>query len=427
MSTLSVTGGLIIGRRIHPLCLLLLFLLSAIPAAQADVHDIEIGVVTYGPAAGMMSRFGHTAIVLIDSEGNKVFYELAAGYTADTDFQLPWYLTPGPLIYIAQQKGRNSAFHVAFAQKRSVDIRVLNLNAEQKQHFALLLADAIDENNALFEFGLYTNNCTTRVRNMLDTVLAGQLAPQFQNSPASMSYRQYTQTSFAYQPMLLLAADLFTGRPADDTDSAWDAAAFPIMLGRLLDQARITGENGLSQPLVKTHYPLFAEAVTEPVTIEPLTINHWFFACGLLLASGLLLHSRTHSKQNISMPLTIWLSINGALGFFIAYLWFIGGEPTTNWNENILLFNPLCIWLAFTRQPKWQSFLGAGLLLSILLAIALKGFSNSQDNWNWIILTVPVHAVTLYQLFIMENKSLIKCPYCRPKHPLIRLFNSITH
>lgn len=425
MRTFSITGGLQIGRRIYRLYLSLLFLLLTTSAmAQTDVNDIDIGVVTYGPAADMMSRFGHTAIVLIDAEGNKVFYELAAGYTTDTGSKLPWYLTPGPLIYIAQQKDRKSALHGAFEQKRSVDIRILNLSAKEKRHFAKLLAEAIDEKNALFEFGLYTNNCTTRVRNILDTVLGGELAPQFQNSPASMSYRQYTQTSFAYQPMLLLTADLFTGRPADDTGSAWDGAAFPVMLGRLLDQATVIGEDGISQPLVKAHYPLLSEAVAEPVFIEPLTINHWFFACGLLLASALLLHSHTNSKQNISLPMTIWLYINGSLGLFIAYLWFIGGEPTTNWNENILLFNPLCIWLALIRQPKWQQFLGTGLLLSILLAVALKGFAHSQDNWNWIIFTTPIHAVIIYQLFTIKSKALIKCPYCRPKHPLIQLFGS---
>lgn len=414
MRTLSITGGQILDRRIYRLWLSLLFLLFTIPAvAQTDVHNIDIGVVTYGPAAGMMSRFGHTAIVLIDADGNKVFYELAAGYSADTGFQLPWYLTPGPLIYIAQQKNRKSALHSAFEKRRSVDIRVLNLNTQQKQHFALLLADAIDEKKALFEFGLYTNNCTTRLRNMLDTVLDGQLAPQFQSSPARMSYRQYTQTSFTYQPVLLLAADLFTGRPADDVDSAWDGAAFPITLARLLDQAKVTGEDGTSQPLVKTHYPLFNDALVKPVSAEPLALGHWFLICGLLLASGLLLRSRIDNSQAINAPITAWLYINGSIGLFIAYLWFIGGEPVTGWNENILLFNPLCLSLVMTRSKRWQYLTGIGLLACLIVALVLKVFPGAQDNWNWIGLTLPIHGVVLYQWFVVGHIKAIKCPYCR--------------
>ena len=127
-------------------------ILSAMPQ-----DGVEIGIVTYGPGTAMASRFGHTAIVLLQSNGEKEFYELAAGLPQGG--VLPWYLAPGrPLEYVAQAVRRTDALTKYVVQDRSIDIRMLNLGPAAKTRFAQLLAQAIAEDQAKFTMGAVTSS-----------------------------------------------------------------------------------------------------------------------------------------------------------------------------------------------------------------------------------------------------------------------------
>lgn len=410
LSLTSLSIGLI-GQSIQYV-ILCLFCWALSPAVNAeDLADIniEIGIVTYGPGADMMSRFGHSAIALVHPNGDKEFYELAASHEGNRDSIIPWYLTPEPLIYIARQKSRVSALNNAFLSNRSVDIRLLDLTDSQKRHFAQLLADSISEDNALFEFGLYTRNCTTRTRDIIDTVLEGRLHNQFKHLPVGMSYRQHTQRSFEYNWPLRIAADLVTGRLADNTHNFWEESFLPSHFAKLLDQSLVINHEGNIKPLVKEHYLLF-EGSQEGLPMEvPFFIDPWFWMLGILLAFGIYLLVSNNRSITLKLMTYSWLVFTGSIGALLCYLWFIGNEPVASWNENILLFNPLALVIALTKQIKWKIYCTWLWLFMLILAIVLKWLPGSQSNMAWIGLTLPIHLVLIHQLLLNtlpENNTL---------------------
>ncbi len=408
------------GRLITYLLLILSLLIGLQTASGQPLADIDIGIVTYGPGDQMMTRFGHTSVVLVGTDGEKEFFDLAASRNDERHF-LPWYLTPHPLIYTTTTKNRTYALSQSFIDDRSVDIRLLDLSASQKRHFAQLLAHALDENNALFEFGLYTQNCTTRVREILDTVLSGQLQAQFSHRPEQMSYRDHTRRSFQYNWLLRITSDLVSGRLADSTKNYWDEAYLPARLAILLDQAQITDQFGRSKALVNNHYPLLAGQLNNPVADQPTFIGHWFWLCGLILAVFLYFGVTNQDIKVMQWSVFSYLVAIGLVGALLCYLWFVGGEAVTAWNENILLFSPFALMLAFPQASGIRRFLSLCMLLSILSALALKLLPGSQNNWDWIGLSLPVDSILLWHLCLADKpKPVIRMP----KHVFTRFSGS---
>lgn len=335
-----------------------------------------------------MSQYGHAAIVILDGSGRGELYELAAD-SPEHRYPLPWYLTPQRLIYVARQGRLSASLHDAFLASRDVQLRLLNLSPEQRTRLASLLAATLEPARAHFEFGVYTRNCSTRTRDLLDQVLDGELQRQLRSLPPAMSFREHSLRAFASRPWLALAMDLSLGRLADRTPTRWDEAAFPETLAQALDQIRLHSESG-DRPLVQSVSTLLsgsAEHRTPPQA-------PWH-APGLALGGvglSVLVALRARRRPTAASPAGVeraLLAGFGLVGLFLLYLWLVGGERVASWNENLLVYNPLLLMLACTRSPAWRRALARTVLASLALTLLLKCVAHAQANLGWILLAGP--------------------------------------
>jgi hypothetical protein len=136
------------------------------------------------------------------------------------------------------------------------------------------------------------------------------------------------------------------------------------------------------------------------------------------MALGFMAANRYSRKTANALMLAFW-SVAGLFGSVMALLWLFSAHRFAYANENLLLLSPVAVLLPvlfmLKRHPQWQHFYVLGVKAVALMAVtaaALKllGFS-AQNNMNWLVLTLPLHALVCRHALHEISQNLPKEPF----------------
>ena len=191
-----------------------------------------VTVYTMGPGAELFSRFGHAAICVTDEitpQGRCYNY-------GTTDFSTPLPLTWGFL------RGRAQFWVSVVPEPRMIDYyraedrtlyrQVLRLPPAEARRAVALLHQADVREQTFYRYHHFRDNCTTRIRDLVDLSTAGRLRALSAAHPPQPPFtlRQHVLTGFAGAPALQALSELVLGRPADAPPSAWASMFLPDVL-----------------------------------------------------------------------------------------------------------------------------------------------------------------------------------------------------
>lgn len=373
------------------LCLALLALLLCTTAHAAP----RIGLVTMEPGETYWERFGHNAILVAPDDGSEpTLYNY--GYF---DFDEPNFFlrfAAGDMRYrlVALPVSEDLAYYASVG--RGVDLLWLDIAPDAAAQLAAFLAWNTLPENAYYRYDYFADNCSTRVRNALDTALDGALRKQLSGRSHGLSYRSETLRLAAPAPWMALAIHLAAGPYADQNLSRWEESFIPM---RLRDNLREM-KTGKGTPLV------IAEQVLSPARLPAAPDApprwRWLFATlGIGLAIGMkALHTRM--PRTLAALVGAWWTLLGISGLGIAALWAFTTHHAGFGNENLLLFNPMSLGLLPLAVALWRGQRPSArmrhllALLAVLAALALflKFLPfRVQSNGDWIALVLPVQAM----------------------------------
>lgn len=385
--------------------LALLIALLAWPAwatAQAQRvagDELEISLVTYGPGEIYWERFGHNALVVRDRErATAISYNYGMFDFDEDDFFVNFLR--GHMTYQIAGFDFEREWPLYVDDGRSVQQQVLALDATQKQQLADFLADNAQPQNAAYRYDYFVSNCSTKVRDALDQVLGGAIRRQSEGRSRGYTFRMDALRLTAPDRWLMLLIDAGLGPYADQRLDYWRESFVPMTLADVVDATRLA--NG--QPLVASRRLLAPSRVAEPLPLPP-QLRTAFASIGLGIGVLLLfLHARRRHRAarmafaGIAGTLSLLFSIGGLV---LAGLWAFTEHQSAWRNENLLLFNPLCLlllptWLRALRadwQPSPRMQVVAWLvLLCAAVALFCKVLpSFVQANLHWILLVLPIH------------------------------------
>ena len=388
--------------RFAALCLL--WLLSALawgstpPVAAQESAAPRIGVVTMQPGEIFFERFGHDAIVVVDPQtGEATSYNFGyfdmeepgfAGRFAKGDMQ--YYLVALPLE-------QDLAYYREVG--RGVTVQWLDLPHDQARNLANALSERAKPENARYPYDYFTNNCSTQVRDSLDTAMGGALKSQLVGRSRGNTFRSEAVRLASPAPWMWLGFDLGLGPYADTPMSRWEEAYVPMRLADSLREAK----NSEGRPLVQSEQELVPHRIAPEPAEAPRRWMPWL-GTGLLLAIAVLLAARRHLRMVAGFALLLWL-LCGIAGLVMLYLWGFS-EHRAGWaNRNLLLLNPLCLLLLpgaisvlRRRTPAaWFSWLTLVVAGCALLAWFLHWLPLAlQYNQSWVALLLPVHLALAY-------------------------------
>ncbi len=343
----------------------LLCLLAVAPArAAAAAEDAQVWLVTYGPGEIYWQRFGHNAIWIrdpardLDDTFNFGFFDFA-----QPDFLLRFL--QGRMLYFSAAQPAREEFAAYIDENRSIRAQRLDLSPAQIGWLADYLLDEVRPENRDYLYDYYLNNCSTRVRDAIDQAIGGGLAAASKDLPASQTWRDHTRRLSSADFWLYLGLEIALGARVDRPISRWDEMFIPKVLADTL----AAGAAGAPAPLVLEDVVLFESTLPSP---PPRPQAWWprYLLVSLALAGLGWVASRWTGAAPFRALARAWLVTAGLGGLVLLFLWFGTDHEAAGLNLNVLVLNPLWLWLGLRpgRGPGALPLVAGFAALALLLA-----------------------------------------------------------
>ena len=269
----------------------------------------------------------------------------------------------------------------------------LNLPQNVKQSlFDLLNINYLPENR-YYLYNFFYDNCSTRLRNIIEKATAGQLITPNDNALGNLSFRNSLKPFLQDRQWLNFGMDLILGLPSDKIMSNREFTFLPDELYKsyenttwyntdedLIDKTEIIYQSSRQSDYVEY---IFSPTVILWVVFLLIGVVLWF----------------NHTTENAIMEL-ILLALSSLFGLIFLFLWFFTNHKSMAINLNIL-------WAIPTHLPvvilyKWLSdkfkvyyFLVTGLLMILVLI-----------GWKFIPQEFSVATIPIILMLIVSSFSI---------------------
>lgn len=334
-------------------------------SARANIpHEAEapfVDVLTFGIGDVIFERWGHTAICLRyhQPEHSSVCFNYGV-----TDFDdhagLVWRFVRGKQEFWSEPSRRETLISFYREEDRDIWIQTLLVDEAQARKIEARLWRDVDEDNRGYIYDHFTDNCTTRIRDVIDEATGGALRKNAE-LVYPLTLRQLGAPGLEATPFLLGATDFLLGRSMDAPITVWEAMFHPDVFRK-----QIEVELGAVARVEN------AQQVVPPPPSGPSGKVMWF---GIALVFAALL-ALGRWKARVARPALIASSIYLGLWGLIVYVAVIASTiPALRWNEVLCVLVPLDLmmpWLTRERRVRYAQLRVVGLLLvSALCAVGV--------------------------------------------------------
>ncbi|MEP7049871.1 MAG: DUF4105 domain-containing protein [Pseudomonadota bacterium] len=363
--------------------------------------SLTISLLTMGPGEHPFTKFGHSAIWVHDAAtGRDEIYNYGTfAFDSPTLFldsargTLPYWLSVQSLA------GTLRSYEKA---QRSLLASELELTPAQRAALHAALLENEKPEHRFYRYDFYRDNCATRVRDVIDRVLGGQIHARA-HAPAKLSFRGHTLRLVADDGWLYAALGLAIGRGTDSPITFWDEGFLPARLHDLLLNTNVT-RDGKQLPLVRSEHMLLPAAHFLARAWPPDWVGR-YFRSGLALAAlfaalGLGAHYGTRLRGVLSVAYMVLGLLLGVLGCALGYLTFMSSHFAAAANYNVLLAPPWLLVLvaigpSMARGRPWAWRVARWLMnltvCSTAVAVAAHAVQSfPQQNWSELAFAVPL-------------------------------------
>lgn len=328
----------------------------------------EISILTIGPGDNLNDSFGHSGFRIKDTKLNIDVVFNYGTYNFNTpNFYLKF--VRGKLLYKIDSNNFQPFYNYYVKQNRSIIEQQLNLTKSEKQELFNFLLTNIKPENQEYLYDFLFDNCATRIRDVLVSVLGDKL--NYKEDPLeerSYTFRQLIQKNVYWNSWGSFGMDIAIGAVVDHNASVWQYQFLPSYVMEAANQASITN-NGVTEKLVKSNSPIYK---AKPYRGKSTFFTSPLFVMGLL---GLLILYITYNdfknnKRSRYLDASIFL-ITGLIGIFLLLLWIATDHSTTKNNYDLLWSFPLSLVFIVAilkkNPPLWLGKYVFFLLLMLVL------------------------------------------------------------
>ena len=310
----------------------LIFLLTVSGLGSVQAQQYQISLLTCDPGEMIYSSFGHSGIRVTElTTGRDVVYNYGTFDFGAPNFVLNF--ATGRLDYFLSV----STFDRFIAEydyfQRSVREQVLDLNEQQKLDLILFLETNYLPENRAYRYDFFFDNCATRVRDALVTVLGDQLVwNDAVREPVESSFRDLIDEMVYYMTWSDLGIDLALGSRLDRDATPLEEQFLPKYVEGAFARASIQGD-GPTRPLAGQSRVIldFAKPESSFGAINP----YWIFWVVALIFTAITFIGFKKKKLFIGFDVAFF-GILGIIGIVITLLWAGSEIPSTKYNWNIL-------------------------------------------------------------------------------------------
>jgi hypothetical protein len=353
---------------------------------RGGVREAEppaIDVLTFGIGEPIFEKFGHAAICLRyhAPEHPAVCFNYGVTNFAETDAMV-WNFLRGKQKFWVEPT--SMAAMLSFYEWEDRDIWVQTLPAATTDARALEAAlwANLDEDKRFYNYDHFFDNCTTRLRDLIDQATHGALRAGT-DVRYPVTFRNIGRPGLTEIRPLLVLSDLVAGRQIDHGPTVWQAMFHPAIFRQQLEVQL----GAVPRVLYKRQGPPYPIEVGSTGRLGLLAIG-LVFALPLLLAQGCRRFERTALA---------WVTLELALlGMIVWGLVVLSSIAALRYNEAVFVVTPLDLALPFLSPAQRRQYaLGRVALLVAVSLLAALGVVQ-QPLWVLIVIVfVPMVTIAL--------------------------------
>ena len=335
-----------------------------------DMSRVHFYLITVDVGDKVYDNFGHTALRVIDESSNTdIVFNWGLFRVNGGPVAFSYNFFKGIMNYELGTRSPSQEFSMYRSQERSVWQDKINLSNPQKEILYRRLLWNLQEENIVYPYQYFFDNCTTRVRDYLDEALSGRIS-NVNSGITESTFRDQVQAHYASRALIALSLDVLMNSNIDRPMSEWEEMFLPLKLreGLYLMESDVA-ENGVRNKLLSDPQEIMLFA---PPTVE--TDPYRMASIGLLAPVLMLLlvlkkipmsYFATHSRIGLKLPgLTFRLLgvvgvvtalFSGIYGMLMLGSWFVSEHLDLHHNINLLLFWPTDI-LGLVVALRWMLF-----------------------------------------------------------------------
>ena len=340
---------------------------------------MSVAIVTYGPGAFVFEKFGHIALALTDSTTGE---DLALNWGM-FDFNQPnflaRFLTGDTTYWMAGY--RTADFNAAYmGENRTIRQLDLQLTAVQRGAIADFVRWNAQDANKYYRYDYYADNCATRVRDVLNWALRGQLDVPFAAPGSGRTWRNETARITASDPLVYAGIQVALGRNADHVLTKWEESFLPDLLANHLAALTVTDANGAPVKLVVRDSVLFTADRAPMPEVAPSRVP-MALGLGVVLAVLVVLLSGAGSVLVRGMLVAfsvLWFGVGGLLGTALLlagavtkHAPYMGANLTVLQVHPLMLLAAVVVTVALWRRTRTGAAAGVAALVALLSVVGL--------------------------------------------------------
>lgn len=308
---------------------------AEVAALYKDPPVIEL--VTMGVGSLIWERHGHIALCVRYADPREdACYNYGIG-----DFHDPvamgWGFFRGTNSFWVGKMDPGEMLSIYRYADRTIWVQPLPLNAEQKQQVIAKLEHDILDANKYYAYDHFDDNCTTRIRDIIDHVTSGALSGMKEPTD-DRTYRDLAREGFFGMRIPLLITDIAMGRSTDRVPTYWERMFLPQYL-----REAVAKKFGV-QPIA-----IYERKGPPPLSDGPS--GRVLLALVILALTLPSLIARRYGRfQRTALALAIVpYALLGAVLWFLAI---ISPLPYVHINETCLIWLPLDLAVVFLSAPR---------------------------------------------------------------------------
>jgi hypothetical protein len=368
---------------------LLSFVFAAAFAQTTDSgENLTVKIAVMGPGNELYFWWGHIALVIDDAvTGTSLFYDYGLFSFKNDHFFVNFAL--GRLLYSCgvSLSGINISGYIH--TNRDVVFYTLDLPPERREKIREFAATNVLPENRDYYYHHFKDNCSTRIRDIIDLAADGQFKEQYGKAPGRYTLRQHVRRHTWFSPFADWLLNFLMGQDIDTPITVWEEMFLPSEVGKRIEDFWYIDSDGVRRKLVSDVETVYM-AIGRPEVLEvprrqwprelafslavSVLIGFFFFLQAKKYRSGEMLTGISQSAAGL---------IFGITGLALYFMSFFTNHDYTYHNANVLFGTPLLLaavplGLRYALTKDSRKRFTAGLLLRILWLVTALGIFASM-------------------------------------------------
>ena len=349
----------------------------------AQGENLTLKVAVMGPGDQLYFWWGHIALVIDDADaGTSRFFDYGL-FSFDND-NFFYNFAFGRLLYSCGVSSTQRNLNNYFNTNRDITIYTLDVPPQLRQKVRDFAETNVLPENRDYYYHHFRDNCSTRIRDIIDIATEGQFIEQYGQAPGRYTLRQHVRRHTWFSPAPDWFLNFLMGQVIDTPITVWDDMFLPSEVGKRIDEFWYIDGGGESRKLVSS-VEVLNRAIDRPRVLD-VPRKQWprELAFSLVLSAIFGLFFFMQAKKMRAGRILAGLSMSvtglffGIAGLILYFLNLFTNHDYTYQNANMLFCSPFLlagvpfgIGYAFTKDTG--KFFLYGLLSRLLWLLTALG------------------------------------------------------